>query len=129
MSRILIVEDEEFLSKALSDNFEAEGFSVLRAQNGEVALTQIEKQKPDMILLDLLLPRKGGFEVLEELKKNPDWSLIPVVVLSNLGGDEQIKRALEMGADDYFVKSQHPIEEVIEKVKSTLQGGEKSFKK
>jgi DNA-binding response OmpR family regulator len=129
MSRILIVEDEEFLSKALSDNFEAEGFSVSRAQNGEVALTQIEKQKPDMILLDLLLPRKGGFEVLEELKKNPDWSLIPVVVLSNLGGDEQIKRALEMGADDYFVKSQHPIEEVIEKVKSTLQGGEKSFKK
>jgi len=129
MSRILIVEDEEFLSKALKDNFEAEGFSVSTAQNGEVALSQIEKQKPDMVLLDLLLPRKGGFEVLEELKKNPDWSLIPVVVLSNLGGDEQIKRALEMGADDYFVKSQHPIEEVIEKVKAMLQGGEKSFKK
>lgn len=129
MSRILIIEDEEFLSKALLDNFEAEGFSVSIAQNGEVALSKIEKQKPDMILLDLLLPRKGGFEVLEELKKNPEWSFIPVVVLSNLGGDEQIKRALEMGADDYFVKSQHPIEEVIEKVKDTLQGGERSIKK
>lgn len=129
MSRILIVEDEEFLSRALLDNFEAEGFSVDVAQNGDVALAQMAKQKPDMILLDLLLPRKGGFEVLEAVKKNPDWNLVPVVVLSNLGGDEQIKRALEMGADDYFVKSQHPIEEVIEKVKDTLQGGERFIKK
>lgn len=128
MTRILIVEDEDFLIRALVDNFEAEGFSVEKAVNGDEAIEQIGKQRPEMVLLDLLLPRKDGFAVLQEMKANPEWSLIPVVVLSNLGGDEQIKRALEMGADDYFVKSQHPIEEVIQKVKDILQG-ERSIKK
>ncbi len=122
MTRILIVEDEDFLIKALVDNFEIEGFTVESAVNGEDAMNKVSKQKPDMVLLDLLLPKKGGFDVLKELKANPEWNLIPVIVLSNLGGDEQIKRALEMGADDYFVKSQHPIEEVIQKVKQVLQG-------
>lgn len=123
MTRILIVEDEDFLIKALVDNFEIEGFTVDAASNGEDAINKITKQKPDMVLLDLLLPKKGGFDVLKEMKTNPEWSLVPVIVLSNLGGDEQIKRALEMGADDYFVKSQHPIEEVVQKVKQILQGG------
>ena len=127
MTRILIVEDEDFLMKALIDNFEAEGFEVESAANGAAAVEHIEKRKPELVLLDLLLPRKDGFEVLREMKANPDWALIPVVVLSNLGGDEQIKRALEMGADDYFVKSQHPIEEVIEKVQEYI-GGNKSAK-
>lgn len=122
MSRILVVEDEEFLVKALVDSFEAEGYTVDAALNGEDAIKQLEKQKPDVILLDLLLPKKGGFDVLKEIKANAEWNLIPVIVLSNLGGDEQIKRALEMGADDYFVKSQHPIEEVIEKVKEYTEG-------
>lgn len=122
MNRILIVEDEEFLLKALSDNFETEGFAVDVARNGEEAISQIKKRKPDLVLLDLLLPKVGGFDVLKAMKDNTEWNLIPVIVLSNLGGDEQIKKAFELGADDYFVKSQHPIEEVIEKVKNTLQG-------
>ena len=122
MNRILIVEDEEFLLKALSDNFETEGFTVDVARNGEEAISQIKKRKPDLVLLDLLLPKVGGFDVLKAMKDNTEWNLIPVIVLSNLGGDEQIKKAFELGADDYFVKSQHPIEEVIEKVKNTLQG-------
>jgi DNA-binding response OmpR family regulator len=122
MNRILVVEDEEFLIRALVDNFEAEGFSVDSAQNGDEAIKQIQKQKPSIVLLDLLLPKKDGFAVLKDMKANPEWSLIPVIVLSNLGGDEQIKRALELGADDYFVKSQHPIEEVVEKVRGYLEG-------
>ena len=122
MNRILIVEDEEFLLKALSDNFETEGFTVDVARNGEESISQIKKRKPDLVLLDLLLPKVGGFDVLKAMKDNTEWNLIPVIVLSNLGGDEQIKKAFELGADDYFVKSQHPIEEVIEKVKNTLQG-------
>lgn len=123
MNRILIVEDEEFLTRALKDNFEAEGCIVDTAMNGEEAMERIRKERPNLILLDLLMPKKDGFYVLEEVKKNPEWKLIPVIILSNLGGDAEIKRALEMGADDYFVKSQHPIEEVIEKVKEYLGGG------
>lgn len=122
MNHVLIVEDEEFLVRALKDNLESEGCAVDTAANGEEAIDRIKKQKPDIILLDLLMPKKDGFYVLEEVKKNPEWKLIPIIVLSNLGGDAEIKRALEMGADDYFVKSQHPIEEVIEKVKEYLEG-------
>ena len=126
MKNILIVEDEEFLSLALKDNLTAEGSTVDIAANGDEAVEHIRKKKPDLILLDLLMPKRDGFYVLEEVKKNPEWKLIPVLVLSNLGGDAEIKRALEMGADDYFVKSQHPIEEVIEKIKDYLEGRKQS---
>lgn len=122
MNHILIVEDEEFLIQALKDNLVAENYSVDVAKDGEEAVEKIGKKKPDIVLLDLLMPKKDGFYVLEEVKKNPEWKLIPIIVLSNLGGDAEIKKALEMGADDYFVKSQHPIEEVIEKVKDYLEG-------
>ena len=122
MSRILIAEDEEFLVRALKDNLEAEGCTINVATNGDEAIECIRGHRPDLILLDLLMPKRDGFYVLEEVKKNPEWRLIPVIVLSNLGSDSEIKRALEMGADDYFVKSQHPIVEVIEKVKDYLEG-------
>jgi len=122
MNKILIVEDEDFLIRTLQDNLVAEGYAVDIAKDGEEAIEKIGKKKPDLILLDLLMPKKDGFYVLEQMKKNPEWKLIPVIVLSNLGEDTSIKRALEMGADDYFVKSQHPIQEVIEKVKDYLEG-------
>ncbi len=122
MNRILVVEDEEFLVLALKDNLEAEGCTIDVAMNGEEAMKPIRSNRPNLILLDLLMPKRDGFYVLEEIKKNPEWKLIPIIVLSNLGSDTEIKKALEMGADDYFVKSQHPIEEVIEKVKEYLGG-------
>ena len=122
MKNILITEDEEFLIRALKDNLEAEGCSVATAANGDEAMEAIRKKKPDLILLDLLMPKRDGFYVIEEVKKNPEWKLIPIIVLSNLGGDAEIKRALQLGADDFFVKSQHPIDEVIEKVKEYLEG-------
>lgn len=122
MNRVLIVEDEEFLMQVLKDNLELEGYTTDAAINGDEAIERIRSHRPNLILLDILMPQKDGFYVLEEIKKNPEWKLIPVVVLSNLGDDTAIKRALEMGADDYFVKSQHPIQEVIEKVKDYLEG-------
>ena len=122
MNNVLIVEDEDFLIQALKDNLGAEGCTVDIAKDGEEAVKMVEKKKPDLILLDILMPKRDGFYVLEELKKNPKWKLIPVIVLSNLGEDTAIKRAMGMGADDYFVKSQHPIEEVIEKAKDYLEG-------
>ena len=123
MNHVLIAEDEEFLVRAIKDNLESEDCTADVARDGEEAIEHIKKSRPDVILLDLLMPKYDGFHVLEQLKKNPDWSLIPVIVLSNLGGDTEIKRALDMGANDYFVKSQHPIEEVVEKVKEYLGGG------
>lgn len=122
MNNVLIVEDESSLMEALEDNLTAEGCMVDTAKDGEEALEKIRKKKPDLILLDLLLPKRDGFYVLGEAKKNPEWKLIPVIILSNLGEDTTIKRALEMGADDYFVKSQHPLQEVIEKAKDYLEG-------
>lgn len=120
--KILIAEDEHFLVTALKDNFKAEGYEVETASNGEEAVAKIKKEMPNIVLLDLLMPKKDGFYVLQEIKKNPECRTIPIIVLSNFGGDAEIKRALEMGADDYFVKSQHPIEEVIEKIKEYLDG-------
>jgi DNA-binding response OmpR family regulator len=122
MNHILIVEDEDFLIRVLNDNLAAEGYTVDIAKDGGEAVEKIGKKKPNLVLLDLLMPKKDGFYVLEEIRKNPEWKLIPVIVLSNLGEDTSIKRAMEMGADDYFVKSQHPIQEVIEKVKDYLEG-------
>ena len=122
MNNILIVEDEDFLIMALKDNLVAEGYTVDIARNGDEALKKIQKKKPSLVLLDILMPQKDGFYVLEEIKKNPERQLIPVIVLSNLGEDKVIKRALDMGADDYLVKSQHSIQEVIEKVKDYLEG-------
>ena len=122
MNNVLIVEDESFLARALEDNLITEGCAVDVAEDGSEAIEKIRKKKPDLILLDILMPKKDGFYVLGEIKNNPEWKLIPVIVLSNLGEDVTIKRALEMGADDYFVKSQHTIQEVIEKVKDYLEG-------
>lgn len=122
MKHILVVEDEDFLSQVLKDNLSLEGYKVETAVDGEDALEKIQESKPSLILLDLLLPKIDGFQVLEELKSSPDFKLIPVIVLSNLGADTDIKRALSLGADDYFVKSQHPIAEVVERVRKYASG-------
>ncbi len=122
MNHVLIIEDEDFLIQALKDNLTAEGYMIDVAKSGDEALEKIGKKKPNLVLLDILMPKKDGFFVLEEIKKNPEWKLIPVIVLSNLGEDKTIKQALQMGASDYFVKSQHPIEEIIEKVKDYFEG-------
>src|SRR3989338_3239557 len=122
MNHVLVVEDEDFLVRALKDNLVSEGHSVSVATDGEMAFDELKKKKPSLILLDLLLPKKNGFDVLRDIRSNPEWQHIPVVILSNLGEDSVIKRALELGANDYFVKSQHPIQEVMEKVREYLQG-------
>lgn len=122
MKHVLVVEDEEFLVRALTDNLLSEGCTTSVAMDGEAVFDELKKERPSLILLDLLLPKKNGFDVLRDLKASPEFQHIPVVVLSNLGEDAEIKRALDLGADDYFVKSQHPIQEVIEKVQEYLKG-------
>lgn len=118
--RVAIIEDEEILLKVLKEKFEKANFDVTTAINGEEAASVIRKHHPDIIILDLVLPQKSGFEVLRELKSDAELKTTPIIVLSNLGQDDDIKKALREGADDYLVKTQHPINEVIEKVKDRL---------
>ncbi len=120
--KIVIVEDEQALSGALSDKFKHAGLEVAVANDGGEAVDVIRENKPDIIALDLLLPKKDGFEILEELKNDTELSSIPVIVLSNLDQDEDLKKALRLGAVDYWVKSQHPINEIVEKVNMRLLG-------
>ncbi|MFA5854194.1 MAG: response regulator [Patescibacteria group bacterium] len=118
--KILIAEDEKTLREVLRDEFEHHHFLVETAQDGEEALMKAKAAQMDLILLDLMLPKKSGFEVLEALQADQVTKVVPVIILSNLGQDEDIKRALKLGATDYFVKAQHPIKEVVEKVKEIL---------
>jgi len=113
--KILIVEDEDILLKVLKEKFEDENFKVEIAVDGEEAMHVVKKFMPDIILLDILLPKKNGIEVLAFIKADDSLSSIPVIMLSNLSEDEKIKEALNMGAVDYMVKTQHPINEIVEK--------------
>lgn len=114
---VIIVEDDEVLLKVLVDELKDAGIHTVSAVDGEEGLKKIQKEQPDLVLLDLLLPKKSGFEVLEDLKQGTETRGIPVIILSMLGQDEDIKRGLGLGANDYIVKSQHAVGEVVEKVK------------
>lgn len=115
MNKILIVEDEEVLLRVLKDRFVDAGWEVETAEDGIAAVKKIKKEDYDLILLDLVMPKKDGFEVLKEIKGDPAYTTLPIMVLSNLGGDEDIKKALQLGATDYYVKTQHPISEMLDK--------------
>jgi two-component system, OmpR family, alkaline phosphatase synthesis response regulator PhoP len=117
---VLVVEDDTFLSSVHKNKLTKEGFETLIAANGEEALKMAAEKKPDIILLDLIMPVKDGFETLEELKKNPSLKNIKVVILSNLSQDEDKKRVLEMGAVDYVVKANVAFREIVDLVKKHL---------
>ena len=119
-TKIILIEDDPILSKVLFEELKDAGFEVRGALDGEAGLELIRKEKPDLVLLDIMMPKKTGFEVLEELKKSPETQSVPVIILSLLGDDENLKKGLQMGANDYIVKSQHSTEEIIKKIKSFL---------
>lgn len=114
--KILIVEDEETLSNMIKEEFKAEGHEIKIAKDGDEALSVSKEFIPDVILLDLVLPKKGGLEVLADLKSDEVSKNVPVIILSNLSEDEGIKKAISLGAEDYFIKAQHSICEILEKV-------------
>ena len=118
--KILLAEDDKFICKAYMDGLAKAGFEVFIAHDGVEAMNKIKSQKFDLILLDLVMPSKNGFEVLEELIINPGMSNAPVVVLSNLGQESDTKKAKDLGAVDYFIKSNTSMKEVVEKIKFHL---------
>lgn len=120
--KILLVEDEEFLRDLLSTRISKEGYKILHAKDGAEALKIAKTEKPDGVLLGLVLPGISGFDVLMELKKDHETAAIPVVILSNLGEKEDIERGKKLGAVDYLVKANFSIDEVIERVNTFFDG-------
>lgn len=120
MKKILFIEDESALQKAATQILTEEGYQVLSALDGEIGLRLAQEEKPDLILLDIILPKKDGFEVLGELKGNPSTKEIPIVILTNLEGSTDVQRALELGATTYLVKTNYRLEEIVEKVKQVI---------
>lgn len=121
MKKILIIEDDKSLQQLLGDMLESEGFKVVKAYNGEDGSDLVKSENPDIVLLDLRLPKKDGFEVLRELKADAATSSIPVLVFTNLETPEHINRAIEAGATNYIVKSNYDLEDILKKIKQILE--------
>lgn len=120
MPKILFIEDEPTLQKTLGDALKGENYEIITASDGESGLKIAQTEKPDLILLDLILPKKDGFSVLQELKKDEALKNIPVIVLTNLEGTADVEKVLELGATTYLVKANYDLQEVLAKIKQTL---------
>lgn len=121
MTKILIVEDEPTLHKALEEFLTEEKFTVLSAFDGEEGVKIAKEKTPNLILLDIILPKKDGYEVLDDLKSDEKTKKIPVILLTNLESAENVQKAFEKGATTYLVKSNYKLEEIVKKVKETLK--------
>lgn len=119
-SRVLLAEDDKFISRAYQDGLKRAGFDVVSAVDGQEAVDKAKTDKPDIILLDLIMPVKNGFEALEEIKQNEETKKIPVIILSNLGQDSDIQKGKNLGAADYLIKSNFSMNEVIKKIEQFL---------
>lgn len=120
--KILIAEDEEVLLEVLEKKLKQEGFEVIAAKNGEEGLEKMKESLPDLVLLDIVMPKKDGFGVMEEMKKDEKLKNIPVIIISNSGQNVEIEKALKMGVKDYLVKTEFDPQEVIEKVNRQFAG-------
>ena len=118
---ILIIEDDKFLRELIVRKLKEEGYQTIEAGEGEEGLEKVKKEKPDLILLDLILPGMDGFEVLGKIKEEPSLSSIPVIILSNLGQSEEVEKGLKMGAKDYLIKAHFTPGEIIEKINNVLK--------
>jgi len=119
--KILFIEDESALHKTFDEILRQEGYELISALDGELGLNLARHHQPDLIILDLILPKKSGFEVLSELKKDTQTKDIPIIVLTNLEGLSEINRVIELGATTYLVKSQYSLNELVEKIKKILE--------
>ena len=119
--KILIIEDDKFLRELIAQKLIKEGYDIAEAIDGEKGIKAVEEEKPDLVLLDLILPGIGGFDVLAKMKEDPKMAQFPVIILSNLGQKDDIERGLKMGAVDYMIKAHFTPGEIIEKVKAVLK--------
>lgn len=117
---ILIVEDDSSMRALLEEAFVNTQFTVYTSKDGEDAIDKIARYIPDVVLLDVILPKKDGFEVLKQIRENPSLKSIPVILLTNLERSEDVEKALSFGATTYLVKSNYTLREIIEKVKTLV---------
>lgn len=120
MKKILFIEDEAALQEAFGEILKQAGYEIIMALDGEIGLRLAKSERPDLILLDLVLPKFHGFEVLKKLKQDPETEEIPVIVLTNLEKAEDVEKAIELGAKTYLVKTEYNLEEVIDKIKKNI---------
>lgn len=118
--KLLLVEDDQELASVYQARFQAEGFDVSWTPNGEEALTKTIELKPDLLLLDIMMPRVSGYDTLDILRNTPDTKHIKIIVLSALSQKKDIEKAKSLGADEYCVKSQITIDDVVAKVRQLL---------
>jgi len=118
--KILIIEDDKFLRKVINKKLSKEKYTVIEATDGEQGLGAVREKKPDLVLLDLVLPGIDGFEVLARMKKSPTLAKIPVIILSNLGERDKIKKGLEMGAINYLIKAHFDPGEIVNRIESVF---------
>ena len=118
--KVLLVEDDPFLSNLLKVRLQRENIDVTLARDGDEAIKYLTANRPSLILLDLILPKKSGFEVLEKISTDPQLKDMPVIIISNLGQTSDIQRGKELGAIEYFVKAKISIDDLVGKVKEFL---------
>lgn len=121
MSKILVIEDDKFLRELMVRKLESEpGFEILSAIDGESGLKTMKEQKPDIVLLDLILPGMGGFDVLSQMKNDIILAETPVIILSNLGQQEDVDKGMQLGAVDFMIKAHFTPNEIVEKIRQVL---------
>lgn len=126
MTKILIIEDEEILLEILRGKLEYEGYTVSVAKDGEIGLAKLKEEKPDLVLLDVVMPKMDGFGVLSAKAKDDEIKNIPVIIISNSGEPSELEKGIKMGANDYLIKAEFDPQEVIEKMRKYLSA-EKFF--
>jgi len=120
MAKILIIEDDKFLREIITQRVGAEGYDVIAATDGEEGVRMAKEEKPNLIVLDLILPVIDGFEVLRQIKATEDIKHIPVIILSNLGQKEDIDKGMKLGAYDYMIKAHFTPSEIVKKIQEVL---------
>ncbi len=121
MKKILIIEDDKFLRELIAQKLLKEGYDISEAIDGEEGIKKAKEGKPDLVLLDLILPGIDGFEVLSQMKSDSNAASIPVIILSNLGQKEDVEKGLKLGAVDYLIKAHFTPSEIIDKIKIALK--------
>jgi len=120
MKKIIIIEDEETLSSLLQKKLIQEGYQVEVAEDGLIGLAKMKENKPDLILLDIIMPKMGGFELMEKIRLDEDLKKIPIIIISNSGQPVELGRAKELGVSDWLIKTNFDPQEVVDKVKKQL---------
>jgi DNA-binding response OmpR family regulator len=120
MTKILVAEDDKLISNSLCEALKTEGYEPTPAYDGEEAVAKSKEMNPDLVLLDIMMPKLDGISVMWELKANPNTAKIPVIVLTNIGDVETISKIVEAGGVDYLLKSDQSVDDIIQKVKDVL---------